>query len=120
MTFVLREDCEWQGSGKENRKRERLHRASSPPGLLRNYFHFTPLTSQQFGPPFVELLAFIGPGNYLCWKVRSCARGNLLCSPAPSLASCDPAAVEQLQLSRSSWKKSQRKRVLCPRFADRA
>jgi hypothetical protein len=30
MTFVLREDCEWQGSGKENRERERLHRASSP------------------------------------------------------------------------------------------
>jgi hypothetical protein len=30
MTFVLRDDCEWQGSGKEYNERERLHGAFSP------------------------------------------------------------------------------------------
>src|SRR5215831_21246485 len=31
MTFVLGEDCDWQGSAKKNSERERLHGASSSP-----------------------------------------------------------------------------------------
>src|SRR5579863_6766881 len=48
-----------------------------------------------------EVYAFADEATYQVAEVRSCARGNLLCSPAPSLAWCGPAAVEQLQLHRS-------------------
>jgi len=58
--------------------------------------------------------------NCLFAGVRSCAKENLWCSPALSLASRDLAGFGQLPLRRSSLKKSQRKRVPCPRFAGQA
>ena len=47
-------------------------------------------------------------------EIRSCARENLWCSPAPLLAWRDLVAGEQFQLPLLSLKRSQRKRALSP------